>query len=99
VEAREHATALLRVKVATASSDAVVEQSAPTCQRQAAPAGSIYIELPGRAAISVESGTDRELLQTILAWIIHEQTLILKKVAKLGALAGGYLRLSTHCHS
>src|ERR1035437_5008833 len=34
-----------------------------------------------------------------LAWIIHEQTLILKKAAKLVALARGYLRLPTHCHS
>ena len=40
-----------------------------------------------------------EVIREILAWIIHEQTLILKKAVNLGALARGYLRLSTHCHS
>jgi hypothetical protein len=36
------------------------------CQDQAAPAGSIHIDLPGRATISVESGADVVLLRTIL---------------------------------
>jgi transposase len=39
---------------------AAAEQSAPT------PSGAIHIELPGRAAISVERGADRALLRTIL---------------------------------
>jgi transposase len=37
-----------------------VEQPAPE------PSGAIHIELPGRAAISVERGADRALLRTIL---------------------------------
>jgi len=39
---------------------AAAEQPAP------APSGAIHIELPGRAAISVERGADRALLRTIL---------------------------------
>ena len=34
-------------------------------------------------------GRGRGLPASTLAWIIHEQTLILKKAAKLGALARG----------
>jgi transposase len=37
-----------------------------TEQPVAAPSGAIHIELPGRAAISVERGADRALLRTIL---------------------------------
>jgi transposase len=33
---------------------------------QASPSGTIHIEFPGRAAISVERGADRALLRTIL---------------------------------
>ena len=42
---------------------------APAGSEEAAPSvasGSIHIELPGRAAISVERGADRALLRTIL---------------------------------
>ena len=66
VEAAESSTALLPVVVATASSEACVELSAPVAPTPAASSGVIHIELPGRATISVEHGADRVLLQTIL---------------------------------
>jgi transposase len=43
-----------------------VAQAAPTEAYPAQPSGAIHIELPGRAAISVERGADRALLRTIL---------------------------------
>ena len=43
-----------------------IEQAAPTEAYPAQPSGAIHIELPGRAAISVERGADRALLRTIL---------------------------------
>jgi transposase len=66
LEAAESSTALLPVVVATASSEACVELSAPVAPTPAASSGVIHIELPGRATISVEHGADRVLLQTIL---------------------------------
>jgi transposase len=66
VEAAEPLTALLPVVVATGSSEACVELSAPVAPTPAASSGVIHIELPGRATISVEHGADRALLQTIL---------------------------------
>jgi transposase len=39
---------------------------APEQPVPAPPSGAIHIELPGRAAISVECGADRALLRTIL---------------------------------
>ena len=66
LEAAESSTALLPVVVATASSEACVELSAPVAPTPAASSGVIHIELPGRATISVEHGSDRVLLQTIL---------------------------------
>lgn len=47
------------------TSDVDVAQAA-TEQPVAALSGSIHIEFPGRAAISVERGADRALLRTIL---------------------------------
>ena len=41
-------------------------QTAPAETSLASPSGAIHIELPGRAAISVERGADRALLRTIL---------------------------------
>jgi transposase len=66
-------TALLPVVIgAEASTVAVIEpvpeiaQAASTEVCRAQPSGAIHIELPGRAAISVERGADRGLLRTIL---------------------------------
>ena len=56
-------TALLPVTVA-ASSEA--ETREPINQQQPATSGSIHIEFPGRAMISVESGADPALLRSIL---------------------------------
>jgi transposase len=36
-----------------------------------APSGSIHIELPGRAVISVEAGVDPELLRTVLGSLLR----------------------------
>jgi hypothetical protein len=41
-------------------------ETAPFEAGAAQPSGSIHIELPGRAMISVERGADRALLRTIL---------------------------------
>jgi transposase len=56
-------TALLPVTVA-ASSEA--ETREPAGQQQPTPTGSIHIEFPGRAMISVECGADSALLRAIL---------------------------------
>jgi transposase len=56
-------TALLPVTV-TASSEAEIPE--PAQQQQQASTGSIHIEFPGRATISVESGADPVLLRSIL---------------------------------
>ncbi len=37
----------------------------------AAPAGSIHIELPGRAVISVEAGVDPELVRAVLGSLLQ----------------------------
>jgi transposase len=62
-EACSATTALLPVTVA-ASSDAEVRELA--AQQQPLAFGSIHIEFPGRAMISVESGADPALLRSIL---------------------------------
>lgn len=36
-----------------------------------APSGSIHIELPGRAVISVEAGVDPELVRTVLGSLLR----------------------------
>jgi transposase len=48
------------------TSDLEVAQAAPEQLVPVSPSGAIHIELPGRAAISVERGADRALLRTIL---------------------------------
>jgi len=57
------ATALLPVTV-TASSEAEILER--TAQQRPAATGSIHIEFPGRATISIESGADPVLLRSIL---------------------------------
>jgi transposase len=56
-------TALLPITV-TASSEA--ETREPASKQQPAASGSIHIEFPGRAMISVGSGADPALLRSIL---------------------------------
>ena len=63
VDSTAACTALLPVTVA-ASSEA--ETREPAGHQQPAPTGSIHIEFPGRAMISVESGADSALLRSIL---------------------------------
>jgi transposase len=63
VDSTAACTALLPVTVA-ASSEA--ETREPINQQQPATSGSIHIEFPGRAMISVEHGADAALLRSIL---------------------------------
>jgi transposase len=56
-------TALLPVSV-SAASEIPMRKASP--QQEPSTSGSIHIELPGRALISVESGADVVLLQSIL---------------------------------
>ena len=58
-------TSLLPVVVA-APSEAVSATSEADVQERSAPCGSIHIEFPGRAMISVECGADPSLLRSIL---------------------------------
>ena len=44
----------------------VAEIHEPALERQSAKSGSIHIEFPGRAMISVESGADPALLRSVL---------------------------------
>jgi len=62
-EAIAASTALLPVTVATPSEAQIRE---PGARQQPATFGSIHIEFPGRAMISVESGADSALLRSIL---------------------------------
>jgi transposase len=48
------------------TSELEVEPAGPEHPVTSVASGSIHIELPGRAAISVERGADRALLRTIL---------------------------------
>lgn len=63
VEPVSGSTALLPVTV-SAGCETTTRKTAP--QEQASSSGSIHIELPGRALISVESGADAALLRSIL---------------------------------
>jgi transposase len=63
VEAGSASTALLPVTL-TAPVDEETQE--PAAQQQAAASGSIHIEFPGRAMISVECGADPALLRSIL---------------------------------
>jgi transposase len=56
-------TALLPVTVAAPTE---AEIPGPAAQLQPAPSGSIHIEFPGRAMLTVESGADPTLLRSIL---------------------------------
>jgi transposase len=56
-------TALLPVKVAAPTEAEIRELAA---QQQPAASGSIHIEFPGRAMLTVESGADPALLRSIL---------------------------------
>ena len=58
-------TSLLPVVVA-APSEAVSSTGEADGEERSEPSGSIHIELPGRAMISVESGADPILLRSIL---------------------------------
>ena len=58
-------TSLLPVVVA-APSEATSATSEADAKEQSSPGGSIHIEFPGRAMISVESGADLSLLRSIL---------------------------------
>jgi transposase len=63
VEAGTASTALLPVNV-TAPGDEEIQE--PAAQQPPAASGSIHIEFPGRAMISVESGADAALLRSVL---------------------------------
>jgi transposase len=56
--------ALLPVTIAPPSAPEIQEASS---ERPTSNSGSIHIEFPGRAMVSVESGADPELLRTVLA--------------------------------
>ena len=58
---------LLPVTVTAEPSSITLSGTAPA----AAPAGSIHIELPGRAVISVESGVDPELVRAVLGSLLR----------------------------
>lgn len=61
----ESCSALLPVTVSSLIEPAI-EPADQLPQRQATSSGSIHIELPGRAMISVESGADHVLIRAIL---------------------------------
>jgi len=63
VDSTAACTALLPVTVAASSEAETVE---PTIKVGSATSGSIHIEFPGRAMISVENGADAALLRSIL---------------------------------
>jgi transposase-like protein len=58
-------TALLPVMLAAAG-EAVIATGEVEAKESSAPGGSIHIEFPGRAMISVERGADPSLLRSIL---------------------------------
>src|ERR1035441_8840123 len=63
VEPVSGSTALLPVTVSAACESAMRK---PALQQERSTSGSIHIEFPGRALISVESGADATLLRSIL---------------------------------
>ena len=63
VEPVSGSTALLPVTV-SAACESPMRKALP--QKEPSTSGSIHIELPGRALISVESGADAALLRSIL---------------------------------
>jgi transposase len=58
---------LLPVTVTAEPNSITLSRTAPA----AAPAGSIHIELPGRAVISVESGVEPELVRAVLGSLLR----------------------------
>jgi len=65
--AKQPRTELLPVTVAAEPSSVMVSKVAPV----AAPSGSIHIELPGRALVSLESGVDPALVRTVLESLLR----------------------------
>jgi transposase len=63
VDSSAASTALLPVTVAPATETEIQDSAS---QRQSSASGSIHIEFPGRAMISVEIGADPALLRSIL---------------------------------
>ena len=72
VEPAAVSTALLPVTV-SAPCDAAMRQ--PSVQQHSATSGSIHIEFPGRATISVECGADPVLLRSILTTLASNDRL------------------------
>jgi transposase len=64
-ELNEPATALLPVRL-SAAGERAGDAGEIGAMKEPTPCGSIHIELPGRAMISVESGADPILLRSIL---------------------------------
>jgi transposase-like protein len=65
IDSSEAPTALLPVTL-SASSETASERRDARMQEQPPQTGSIHIEFPGRATISVECGADPALLRSIL---------------------------------
>jgi transposase len=64
-ELSEPCAALLPVTV-SGPSDPEIERAEQLPQTQTTSSGSIHIELPGRAVISIESGADHVLIRAVL---------------------------------
>jgi transposase len=65
--AKQLRTELLPVTVAAGPSSVMAPEVAPV----ATPSGSIHIELPGRALVSLESGVDPALVRTVLESLLR----------------------------
>jgi transposase len=65
--AKQLRTELLPVTVAAEPSSVMAPEVAPV----ATPSGSIHIELPGRALVSLESGVDPALVRTVLESLLR----------------------------
>jgi transposase len=65
--AKQATVELLPVTLTAEPSSAIV----PEITAPASPSGSIYIELPGRALVSIENGVDVALLRTVLESLLR----------------------------
>ena len=65
--AKQPRVKLLPVTVTAEPRSVAAPEVAPTVT----PSGSIHIELPGRALVSVESGTDPELVRAVLGSLLR----------------------------
>jgi transposase len=65
--AKQPRTELLPVTVAAEPTRVMASEVAPV----ATPSGSIHIELPGRALVSVESGVDADLVRAVLGSLLR----------------------------